>query len=240
MIVLYLFMYLLSVLRNMSNISTSMLATSFTTSLSDVFRSPHSPTLQKWNGSSSRLKKSKVLTYARGRTLTAWPGCWRGTSGCSVWSGCWAEMVWMRERWEQVAPADFWFRSPVPGPEEASGPTLKAAQGWTKAGEQEASSVWWMLSYGLWGLPFDDGWGQMWMVLLRLWPDRPVLRWGVNRGVWLQTHCCCLAPSVFQARDPVVFLLHWQAEKMEQREQQSPLQTGSGELQLHPPVFCPF
>lgn len=47
----------------------------------------------------------------------------------------------MRERWEQEAPADFWFRSPVPGPEKVSGPTLKAAQGLTKAGEQEASSV---------------------------------------------------------------------------------------------------
>lgn len=47
----------------------------------------------------------------------------------------------MRERWEQVAPADFWFRSPVPGPQKASGPTLKAARGWAKAGEQEASSV---------------------------------------------------------------------------------------------------
>lgn len=240
MMVLYLFMYLLSVLRKMSNISTSMLATSFTTSLSDVFKSPHSPTLQKWNGSSSSLEKSKVPTHARGRTLTAWPGCWRGTSGCSVWSGCWAEMVWTRERWEQAAPAGFWSRSPAPGLEKVSGPTLKAARGWTKPGEQEASSGWWTLSYGLWGRPFDDGWGRMWMVLLRLWPDRPVLCWGVSRGVGLQTRCCCLAASVFQGSDPAGSLLHRQAEKMEQREQQRPLQTGSEELQLQPPVLCPF
>lgn len=44
-IVLYLFMYLLSVLRNMSNISISMLATSFVTSLSDISKSSQSETL---------------------------------------------------------------------------------------------------------------------------------------------------------------------------------------------------
>lgn len=44
-IVLYLFMYLLSVLRNMSNISISMLATSFAASLSDISKSSHSHTL---------------------------------------------------------------------------------------------------------------------------------------------------------------------------------------------------
>lgn len=56
--------------------------------------------------------------------------------------------------------------------------------------------------------------------------------------MWLQAHRRCSAPAVFQASDPVVFLLHWQAEKMEHREQQSPLQTASKELQN--PVFCPF
>lgn len=47
MIVLYLFMYLLSVLRNMSNISISMLATSFATSLSDMSKSSQSHNLKQ-------------------------------------------------------------------------------------------------------------------------------------------------------------------------------------------------
>lgn len=230
-IVLYLFMYLLSVLRNMSNISTSILATSFTASLSDIFKSLQSPTLQKWNGSSWSLKKTDVLTYSCGYTLTSLPGCWRGTSGCSVWSGCWAEMVWTRERWEQVAPADSESRSEVLGPEKVLDLTTKPAQGWTKAEVQMASLVWWMPSYRLRGLLFH-GREQMWMVFLRLWPDSTVLCWGVYRDVCLKTGYCWLAP--------LVFLVHWQAEKMEQHLQQSPLETDSEELQLQPPVFSPI
>lgn len=62
-IVLYLFMYLLSVLRNISNISISMLATSFATSLSVISKSSQSHTLEKWKGSqSTKLLCSTALT----------------------------------------------------------------------------------------------------------------------------------------------------------------------------------